>query len=482
MNGPPAGHFRVLRVTARHFATRTRFPFRFGHSAMTEAPHVVLRAELEIAGQSVSGWTSEGLVPKWFTKDPQTDFITRDLPDMLAVIRHAMETAASESPADFFAWWWNLVHRHQDWGRARGIPPLLNQLGTTLVERAVLDGLARGLATPAWRLIHDNRLGLDLGRIDPELKGCQPREVLPREPRPFITARHTVGMGDALTESDLDPAERVDDGLPQTLEDCIRAYGLRHFKLKLGGDPDRDRKRLADIARVLERAAIPNLRVTLDGNEQYASVAAFREAYREFLDEPACRRLLQHLDFVEQPVHRDRALTEDVRPAIAAWTGAPPLIIDESDAEFSSFPRARELGYAGTSHKNCKGLVKGLVNAARRHRWREQSPHRPCLLSGEDLSNIGPLALHQDLAFQALLGIDSVERNGHHYFAGLDAFPESVAEHALRHLPGLYTRDPGGRVRLDIRHGRLDLRDLHPRAFGDPGLNPDTWPASPIPA
>ncbi len=49
------------------------------------------------------------------------------------------------------------------------------------------------------------------------------------------------------------------------------------------------------------------------------------------------------------------------------------MIIDESDAEIGDLARAAGLGYAGTSHKNCKGVMKGaahrcLINHRNRHR------------------------------------------------------------------------------------------------------------------
>ena len=58
------------------------------------------------------------------------------------------------------------------------------------------------------------------------------------------------------------------------------------------------------------------------------------------------------------------SLEEDTGKALAAWTKHPPFIIDEADASLGDLPRALALGYAGTSHKNCKGLTKGLANAA----------------------------------------------------------------------------------------------------------------------
>ena len=51
--------------------------------------------------------------------------------------------------------------------------------------------------------------------------------------------------------------------------------------------------------------------------------------------------------------------------SVAALARERPLIIDESDAELSSFPTAVSLGYAGVSSKLCKGLYKSILNAAR---------------------------------------------------------------------------------------------------------------------
>ena len=37
-------------------------------------------------------------------------------------------------------------------------------------------------------------------------------------PQPSIEVRHTVGLVDPLTAADRPPSERVNDGLPETLE------------------------------------------------------------------------------------------------------------------------------------------------------------------------------------------------------------------------------------------------------------------------
>jgi hypothetical protein len=65
-------------------------------------------------------------------------------------------------------------------------------------------------------------------------------------------------------------------------------------------------------------------------------------------------------------------------------------------------------------------------------------------MSGEDLANVGPVALLNDLEVMAALGIGDVERNGHHYFKGLSMFPHSVQEKVATVYPGLYTMRDGG--------------------------------------
>src|SRR5438067_697621 len=83
------------------------------------------------------------------------------------------------------------------------------------------------------------RYGIDLGVLQPELEGREPREFLPDEPLRSIAVRHTVGLTDPLTDAEVPPDERVDDGLPQSLEACVRYYGLSYFKIKLWGDAEK---------------------------------------------------------------------------------------------------------------------------------------------------------------------------------------------------------------------------------------------------
>jgi len=465
-------HFTLSPVEffVRH--TRTRFPFRYGIASMTEVPHLFVRTRVTVGGNSSFGLTSEGLPPKWFTKNPSTTF-EQDLPEMLEVIRHAagLSEQIARVPVSFFDFWRELCRQQTVWAQSRSLAPLLANLGVSLVERAVLDGLCRMAGRPLHRLIAGNQLGLRLGEIYADLGEAQPRDLLPAVPLNSCFVRHTVGLGDALLPADISANERVEDGLPQDLENSIRAYGLRYFKVKLFADAERDLARLRELSGLLERETGGDYFVTLDGNENFKSFAAFREFWERAAADPGLRALWQRILVVEQPVHRDHALSDDAGAALRAWLDRPPLIIDESEAEIGDLPRALSLGYAGTSHKNCKGIVKGIANACLLEKRRRTG--KPVALTGEDLCNLGPVALLQDLALMALLGIEHVERNGHHYFRGLSLWPDDWQADILAAHGDLYARHAEGFARLQIRAGRLELGSANASPFGvQPLLDP----------
>src|SRR5207244_460292 len=95
-----------------------------------------------------------------------------------------------------------------------------------------------------------------------------------------------------------------------------------------------------------------------------------------------------------------------------------------------------------------------------------QNSSQPVILSGEDLANIGPVALLQDLAVCAALGIGDVERNGHHYFAGLSMFPKEVQRQILTSHPDLYHLSRDLWPTLTIEDGALTLRSVNAAPFG----------------
>ena len=469
----------VKRVQLHVLNMRTRMPFRYGIASMTALPHLFVRLEAEVGGKRVVGIASEGLPPKWFTKDPATTF-RQDLEDMLAVIKQACDLALHIEPAETpFDWWRILYVRQMSWGAERGLAPLLTGLGASLIERAVVDAFCRATAMPFPEALRTNALGVRLGELHVELGPFEPGYFLPARPPRRLIVRHTVGLADPLTDEEIPEAERLDDGLPQSLASCVRVYGLTHFKLKLCGDLAKDVARLRQIAVVLSSTVGEGYAFTLDGNEQYKSVSDFCHAWEAFLTEPSLRAFMPHMLFVEQPLHRDVALSDEAARELRGWRDRPPIIIDESDGEADSAAVALNGGYSGTSHKNCKGVFRGVANACLIAHRRRQQPQRKHVISGEDLANVGPVALLQDLAAMAALGIEHVERNGHHYFLGLSMLPEATQSRVFAKHGDLYREHERGFPTLDVRGGRIEVESVLAAPFGT-GFLLDTTQFTPL--
>jgi hypothetical protein len=440
----------------------TRMPFKYGIATMTQTPHVFVRLEVEVEGTRAVGIAADHLPPKWFTKDPHKA-LDDEIAEMVRVIEHAVRGAAGLRAASPFDAWRQLYEQQSVWGRQEGLAPLLAHFGTSLAERAMLDAFCRAKRQPIGELLRSERLGIRLGDIHAPLSGRSPSELLPKRSLTRIIARHTIGLADPIVESDIAEAERLNDGLPQSLEACIRTYGLRHFKIKVSGALGTDRARLERIAAVISACCPADFAFSLDGNEQFHAAEDLHSYWADLVKTSALTAFFGHLLFVEQPFHRDVALAPELGGTLDEL---PPMIIDESDSELDSLPRALALGYGGTSHKNCKGVFRGIANACLLEWRRRTEPVRASIMSGEDLANIGPVALLQDLAVCAALGIQSVERNGHHYFAGLSMFPRPIQQQVLQAHGDLYHASPGGWPTLTIVDGALRLDSVNAAPFG----------------
>lgn len=452
---------QVKAINLHKLEMETRFPFRYGIAEMRRLPHVFVRVKVEVDGVESVGTAADHLPPRWFKKDPDQDPLD-EIHEMLEVIRVAAQRAVKTQAEHVFGWWRGAYAEQLEWGSALGIPPLLAHFGVTLVERALIEASARSANQNFQAHLLSGGLGFDPAAVHPELKGFDWRSVFIRPALSQVALRHTVGLGDPIYNADIPDEERVNDGLPQALEDCITHYGLTHFKVKLCGQFDQDLERLTALNACFDKNCRQTFRLSLDGNEQYADMLTFAADWERL--RPQVPMLRDHLIFVEQPVVRSAALDPD-RGRIPLLAGDPRVIIDESDATIESLPQALALGYSGTSHKNCKGVFKGLANRCLLAK-RQQDGEGPFLMSGEDLANVGPQALLQDLAVQAVLGIADVERNGHHYFRGLSAFPDSLNQTMVRLHPDLYFLHPNGFASLQLNNGQLRIDSLNRAAFG----------------
>jgi len=470
-----APRFAVTALECYERPVTLRLPFRFGAATVKEAPQAFVRASIHATdGRSAQGMTAELMIPKWFDKSPH-----RSNDENIDALRRSLALAAAaycSNSAPRTAFGHAAFHYHAllDAGEREGINALTMSYGAALADRAVLDALCRmrdvSIGTALWL----NLPGLG-AELTPDLAHFDFDAFLATLSVPTsIDARHTVGMADPLTDDDIDPTAAPNDGLPVSLTAVIARYRNRWFKIKLRGDVTADIDRLCAIAPVLE--AVGAYRVTLDGNEQFedaATLVAFVAALRS---ERRLARFVDALRYIEQPFPRAIALDIDVH----GIADGLPLIIDESDATLDAFPGARALGYAGVSSKNCKGVYKSVLNAARCARWNATKDSPPAFMTGEDLTAQAGLAVQQDLALAAVIGLTHVERNGHHYSDGFVGQHASVREQ-LTFLAGhsdLYAAE-GDDVRVAIRDGRIAIASLGGRGFASAAW-PDIDTLTPI--
>ena len=428
-----------------------RIPFRFGVVTLTRAPQAFVRARIRLAdGRESTGAAAEMLVPKWFDKDPalSNEDNLAQLRASLALAREAY-LAGGENSA--FGHWIDNYGPQIALGTAQVLNNLDACFGPALIDRALLDALCRARNISFYEAVKSNLIGMSAPGWQADLMAFDMESFLEAlEPQAGIAARHTIGLVDPISKTE----RRVNDGLPETLEEVVARYGHRWFKLKVAGDPAADVERLAEIAAVLDR--VPGgYQATLDGNEQYADADAVLVLMKRIKEDARLRQLAASIVFIEQPVKRQNALSGDM----SALAEEKPVIIDESDDSLEAFPRARRLGYTGVSSKTCKGLYKSLLNAARCRMWNREEGTQRYFMSGEDLTIQPGLALQQDLALVSLLGLTHVERNGHHYVNGMAGLPAAEQDAFLGGHPDLYERSHGA-VRLRIEKGMISIGSL----------------------
>jgi L-alanine-DL-glutamate epimerase-like enolase superfamily enzyme len=463
MNGAPA--FALVALDRFEWPFRLRLPFRFGAITVTHGRQAVLRARIRLEdGSEHHGVAAETLAAKWFDKDSSLSDEANE-----HQLRRAIEIAADASLAAgrrcAFAHFADTYADCIATGAREALNPLVVSFGRALVDRAMLDAVLKAKGVSFWTGMRANIGGMTAHAVIPDLKGFDFAAMLGGLlPAPSLHARHTVGLVDPITAAD--QPTRVNDGLPETLEEVVAHYGHRYFKLKVRGDVAADLDRLCRIAAILD--ALPGgYRASLDGNEQYEDAESALALWQAMASEPRLAKLCGSIPYIEQPVKRARALETGMR----ALAQARPVIIDESDGPLDSFVVARGLGYAGVSSKACKGVWRSLINLARCRSWNAESGGQRFFMSAEDLTTLAGVCVQQDLALVALLGLDHVERNGHHFVDGFAGRPASEGEKFRRAHPDLYSTTEGG-VRLRIERGTLAIGSLEVPGLGT-GVEPD---------
>ncbi|NEK35715.1 mandelate racemase [Rhizobium leguminosarum] len=460
-----APRIRIIEIDAFERDVRLRLPFRFGAATLEKAPQAFLRVRVEDEeGRTALGAAAEMMVPKWFDKNPA--FTPAQNVDQL---RTSIRTAAAASlepsaPTTLFA-----AAQRNEAETVRRLPgnPLAACFGPSLIARAALDAYCRLSGISFFEAVRGNLVGIGGPMLPGDIDADAASAMLAGlRPAGAISARHTIGLVDPISEGDI--VHPVGDGLPESLEAVITRYGNRWFKIKLSGTIDADIDRLTRIAAVLDR--LPDYRVTVDGNEQFGAADQLAALLAQIEATPRLARLRAAIAFVEQPFAR--AITMET--PLGDLAAQLPFLIDESDDGDAAFAGARRLGYTGVSSKTCKGIYRSLMKAIR-----IRTGSVPGLfLSGEDLTCQAGLAVQQDLALVSLLGLSHVERNGHHYVAGMQGAPQAEKARFAAAHPDLYEQGGDGPL-LSIRHGRIAIASLGAVGYAS-GALPDFEAMTPM--
>ena len=469
--------YRIARIELYVRETRPgRMTFSLGKHGGTGAAAKPLRSPLghvrmivrDSSGRETFGCSGGRLSVRWFDKRPGRSK-GRKLRELVALIQTArdiyLHKPAFKSP---FSKWHACHEQIMHAGRTQGQENLTSAFASALMEEALLDAVCRLHGKSIFQMLKADRLGFRPAVVHKELAGLQFPRVMPNRPLTTFWIRHTIGLEDPLTAADLPDSKRVRDGLPETLDEYLTADGLRYFKIKISGDPPNDLKRLANIWNVIERAKLPV--ITLDANEAYSDLKEFARFVETF--ESELTGMFQHVEYIEQPLNR--RLTLD--PKTAKWIRnigeRKPLLIDEADATLGAFKQAYAIGYRGTSHKNCKGFFKSLLNYSLAAYYAADG--KDAFLSAEDLQNLPVVPLQQDFTALGVLGIEHCERNGHHYNYGLSMLSPKDKARAVRRHPDLYVKRKNEWF-LNIRGGQVRCASLQCPGFGIAD-EPD-WPS-----
>jgi L-alanine-DL-glutamate epimerase-like enolase superfamily enzyme len=239
---------------------------------------------------------------------------------------------------------------------------------------------------------------------------------------------HSVGASDPLETSDV--RTRLDDGLPNTLEEWIPHDGLIRFKIKLnGGNLEADIERITRIDRVVTRAQavrkVADWKYSLDFNEGCPNVGYLLECLRRV--KSATPSGFDRILYIEQPTARD--LEKDRANVMHEAAKLRPVVIDESLTGLDMLLLAREMGYTGVALKACKGQSQAMLMAAAAQKF-------GMFLCVQDLTCPGASLIHSAGIAARVPGNAGIEANARQFVPSANRAWEP-------RFPGLFTITDG---------------------------------------
>lgn len=285
------------------------------------------------------------------------------------------------------------------------IPDLAIALAVSPLDIALHDAYGRLHAKNSFDCFTHDHVGADLSHfLGEEFLGKDFSEIIAPKTAPTLFLYHLVGSLDPLSKDDLN--RKIDDGLPETLEDWIRSQQLSHLKIKLTGkELDADVGRVVEIDRIASRAfPTKQFSYSLDFNE-----ACENEDYViDFLErlERLNREAVPKIHYIEQPMGRDLRLRKEV--TMHRVSRLKPVVIDESLTDLEMLRFAKQQGYSGVAVKACKGISDSILLSAAAKRWGMK-------IYVQDLTCIGGSFMASASLASRIQGVTAVEGNGRQY-------------------------------------------------------------------
>ena len=321
------------------------------------------------------------------------------------------------------------------------IPFLCTLVVASPFDAALHDGFGKVHGLNCYRTYGPEFMSHDLGHyLGKEFRGETLERYVRKEPQPRMPLYHLIGALDPLEDKDI--AQRIGDGLPETLPEWIRHDGLTHLKIKLNGDNLAwDVDRVVNVDRVAEstqrQRGVTRWCYSLDFNEKCPNVAYLLD----FLKQVEERRPdgFARIQYIEQPTARD--LKANRQNVMHEASKIRPVVIDESLLDLESILVAREMGYTGVALKACKGQSQSLLLAAAAQKF-------GMFLCVQDLTCPGASLIHSAGLAAHIPGVAAIESNARQYcpaankpwearFPGMFRFTDGTMETGLLTGPGL---------------------------------------------
>lgn len=419
---PKATDIRLVRVTSETEQFNYRTPIKFGGRVVNDVVLLNVTAEVETRdGRRGTGFGSMPMGNVWAWPSATTT-VDQSLQAMTALGQNLAKGANDyqgmghplEITHDLAAGYQAAADKVTCSMGIEPMPRLAQMVSASPLEAAVHDAYGKTLGQNSYNLLSAEFANRDVGSyLTDEFAGEYLDRYTSRDPKPTMPLYHLIGALDPLTEGDI--AQRINDGLPETLPEWIRADGLTHMKIKLNGDNlDWDVERVVSIERVASEAqsarGCSTWFYSADFNEKCANVQYvldFLAKVRELAP-----RALDRLQYIEQPTHRDLKANPDNRMHEAAKI--KPVVIDESLVDFESLLLSRELGYSGVALKACKGHTEALLMGAAAQKY-------GMFLCVQDLTCVGASFLHSASLSARIPTIAAIEGNGRQYCPAANA-------------------------------------------------------------